>query len=483
MGVITSSPNALCAMGHRVTVSSTFPSAEVSRPDFIADLGNPFIFSRDTDIMAKKKELIANDVDKDTLHVNAEIQYIDPNELIPYEYNARKHQSEVDYLANIMKKVGFPKSKAIEVDKNMVIINGHGRRLAAMKAGIKSVPYMVRDMSDELARAYRISDNRISDLSGWDYDVLQSEFMDLKALDIPLEDLGFQDMGFDDTFIDTGADEDDADTVIIDETVEEEEEEPQVSIQTDIKRGEIFQLGRHRVMCGDATSEKDVKKLMNGITADITFTSPPYNAGHLATGRTQDGKKYLNDEDERTEDEYLEFLSSNMDILLDVSKEVFYNLGVVSGSKRTIIRLLNAYVDKFKDFVYWKKANPVPAIAKNVISSAVELIMAFGENNTRSFNHDPGIYYGVIEGPKAGGEFREIHRATFPLYLPTNIIETFTDEGATVLDCFGGTGTTLIACENTGRTCYMMEIEPIYVQTIIDRWEKQTGQKAKKVKK
>lgn len=431
--------------------------------------------------MAKKDTASPKDVNKDTLLVEGKIGYIEPEKLIPYEYNARKHQSEVDYLCNLIKMVGFPDAKAIEVDRNMVIINGHGRRLAAMKAGMKKVPYLIRDMPEETARAYRIADNKISDMSGWDYDLLQSEYMDLKELDIPLDDLGFQDMGFDDTYIDTEAE--DADTVIIDETVEEEEEEPQVSIQTDIKRGEIFQLGRHRVMCGDATSEKDMGKLMGGVTADITFTSPPYNAGHLATGRTQDGKKYLNDEDERTEDEYLEFLSSNMDILLDVSKEVFYNLGVVSGSKRTIIRLLNKYIDRFKDFIYWKKANPVPAIAKNVISSAVELIMAFGENNTRSFNHDPGIYYGVIEGPKAGGEFREIHRATFPLYLPTNVIETFTDEDATVLDCFGGTGTTLIACENTGRTCYMMEIEPIYVQTIIDRWEKQTGQKAKKVKK
>lgn len=431
--------------------------------------------------MAKKNTTSPKDVDKDTLLVEGKIGYIEPEKLIPYEYNARKHQSEVDYLCNLIKMVGFPDAKAIEVDRNMVIINGHGRRLAAMKAGMKKVPYLIRDMPEETARAYRIADNKISDMSGWDYDMLQSEYMDLKELDIPLDDLGFQDMGFDDTYIDTEAE--DADTVIIDETVTEEEEEPQVSIQTDIKRGEIFQLGRHRVMCGDATSEKDMGKLMGGVTADITFTSPPYNAGHLATGRTQDGKKYLNDEDERTEDEYLEFLSSNMDILLDVSKEVFYNLGVVSGSKRTIIRLLNKYIDRFKDFIYWKKANPVPAIAKNVISSAVELIMAFGENNTRSFNHDPGIYYGVIEGPKAGGEFREIHRATFPLYLPTNVIETFTDEDATVLDCFGGTGTTLIACENTGRTCYMMEIEPIYVQTIIDRWEKQTGQKAKKVKK
>lgn len=454
----------------------------------MACLGNTFNLLYDTDIMAEDK--LPKDVDRKTYLVKGKIQYIDPAKLIPYEYNARKHQSELEYLCNIIKRVGFPDAKAIEVDKNMVIINGHGRRLAAMKLGMKEVPYLIRDMPEEEARAYRIADNRISDLSGWDYDVLQSEFMELKEMDIPLEDLGFQDMGFDDFGEEEYGDEGDEEgpTILIeDEETAAEEDDGEAAeppkIETDIVRGEIYQLGRHRVMCGDATSEEDMAKLMGGAKADITFTSPPYNAGHLGTGRPQDGKKYINDEDERSEDEYLQFLSSNMDILLGVSKEVFYNIGVVSGSKRTIIRLLNRYIDRFKDFVYWKKANPVPAIAKNVISSAVELIMAFGENNTRSFNHDPGIYYGVIEGPKAGGEFRNIHRATFPLYLPTDIIQTFTDEGATVLDCFGGTGTTLIACENTDRTCYMMEIEPVYVQTIIDRWEKETGQKAKKVKK
>ena len=432
--------------------------------------------------MAKKKEEHPKDMDEDTLLVKSKVQYIDPAKLIPYEYNARKHNTEIEYLTNIIKKIGFPDAKAIEVDKNLVIINGHGRRLAAIKAGMKKVPYIIRDMSDELARTYRIADNRISDLSGWDYDVLQMEFMELKELDIPLEDLGFQDMGFDDAFDNTGEDEP-VDTVVIDDEVTKEEPEPEVPLTTNVKRGDIYVLGDHRVMCGDSTSRKDMEKLMNGAHADITFTSPPYNAGHLSTGRRQDGEKYINDDDQRTDDEYLKFLSDNLDILLDVSDEVFYNIALVSGSKRTVIKLLDNYADKFKDMIYWKKSNPVPAIAKNIISSAIEWIMAFGNNPSRSFNHDPGIYYGVIEGPKGYSEFKDIHRATFPLYLPTHIIETFTDEGATVLDCFGGTGTTLIACEQKNRTCYMMEIEPLYVQCIIDRWEKETGQKAKKVRK
>ena len=433
--------------------------------------------------MTKVKEEHPADMDKDTLLVKSKVQYIDPAKLIPYEYNARKHNTEIEYLTNIIKKVGFPDAKAIEVDRNMVIINGHGRRLAAIKAGMTKVPYIIRDMSEELARTYRIADNRISDLSGWDYDVLQMEFMELKELDIPLEDFGFQDMGFGDEF-----DEDEGkptDTVIIDEeTLPIEEEAPvEVPVKTNVKRGDIYILGDHRVMCGDSTSRDDMMRLMNGAHADITFTSPPYNAGHLSTGRSQDSEKYLNDEDQRCDDDYLKFLSDNLDILLDVSDEVFYNIALLSGSKRTVIRLLDKYADKFKDMVYWKKTNPVPAIAKNIISSAVEWIMAFGNNPSRSFNHDPGIYYGVIEGPKGYSEFKDIHRATFPLYLPIHIIDTFTDEGATVLDCFGGTGTTLMACEQKGRTCYMMEIEPLYVQCIIDRWEKETGLKAKKARK
>lgn len=193
--------------------------------------------------MAKKKDdMVAYDLDPKTGLVKAKTEYIDPELLIPYKYNARKHQSEIEKLCNIMKKVGFPDAKAIEVDKNLVIINGHGRRLAAMKLGMKQVPYIVRDMSDKLARTYRIADNRISDLSGWDFDVLQIETMELKGMDVPLEDFGFEDMGFDEPV-------DDTETVVIDEDEVTERIPQSIDIKNDdVTTATAYQLGDHTIM-------------------------------------------------------------------------------------------------------------------------------------------------------------------------------------------------------------------------------------------
>lgn len=193
--------------------------------------------------MAKKKDdMVAYDLDPKTRLVKAKVEYIDPELLIPYKYNARKHQSEIEKLCNIMKKVGFPVAKAIEVDKNLVIINGHGRRLAAMKLGMKQVPYIVRDMSDKLARTYRIADNRISDLSGWDFDVLQIETMELKGMDVPLEDFGFEDMGFDEPV-------DDTETVVIDEDEVTERIPQPINIENDdTVQTKTYHLGAHTIM-------------------------------------------------------------------------------------------------------------------------------------------------------------------------------------------------------------------------------------------
>lgn len=258
-------------------------------------------------------------------------------------------------------------------------------------------------------------------------------------------------------------------------------------VKSRVKPGELWQLGKHRLMCGDSTDAAQVAMLMGGGKADLSFTSPPYNAGHLdLPGNERTKKKYQNDDDKRSDSEYIAFLKKNVEILLSVSTEVFYNLGVVSGSKRAVIETLYNFRDNFKDFIYWKKSNPVNAICHGVISSSVELILCFGENNTRRFkdtHFENGEYYpGVIEGSVASSnEYAKIHKATFPVYLPENIIKNFSSPGSSVFDCFGGTGTTLIASEQLNRKCYMMEIDPHYCDVIIDRWEQYTGQKAKKI--
>lgn len=223
---------------------------------------------------------------------------------------------------------------------------------------------------------------------------------------------------------------------------------------------------------------------------DITFTSPPYNAGHMdinnPDGSIQEGttKKYLGYEDDMDEGEYSEFITKNLGLMLNVSREVFYNMGMVAGNKRAIIDLLSTYADNFKDLIYWKKSTVAPHIQKGTMSSVIELIMAFGsDNNTRNFAiGDVHYFNGVIEGGNASGnEYADIHKATFPVYLPSEIIGRFTKPGDMVMDCFGGTGTTLMACEQLGRKCRMMELDPHYCDVIIKRWEDFTGRKAERV--
>jgi site-specific DNA-methyltransferase (adenine-specific) len=357
-----------------------------------------------------------------------------------------------------------------------VVFAGNLRTTAAKGLALKSVPVVVytpeTEEDREAVKRRAMKDN--GNFGAWDYDALANEWDDL-----PLAEFGVPTWNAEEPEgkIET------ADTNVSEDEFDEEHDE----VESRCRKGDIWQLGNHRLMCGDSTSAEDVAVLMDGAKADITFTSPPYNAGHLdLPGNERTKKKYQNDDDKRSDSEYIAFLKKNVEILLGVSSEVFYNLGVVSGSKRAIIETLYNFRDNFKDFIYWKKSNPVNCIAHGVISSSVELILCFGENNTRRFNDthfENGEYYlGVIEGSVASSnEYAKIHKATFPMYLPENIIKNFSSPGSSVLDCFGGTGTTLIACEQLNRKCYMMELDPHYCDIIIARWEKLTGAKAEKV--
>jgi DNA modification methylase len=253
-----------------------------------------------------------------------------------------------------------------------------------------------------------------------------------------------------------------------------------------VHRGEVWQLGEHRLMCGDSTSAEDVAKLMNGERADIAFTSPPYNAGSInQADNPRTHAKYGEYDDNKTSAEYLDFIKTNVGLLLDHCDEVFYNIGLVSGNKKEIFQLINIYLDKFKDMLYWRKSNCAPCIQAGVINNLVEFIIAFGNNGSRKFKNpqfSQGSYYNVIEGKNASdNEYASEHKATFPVYLPAEFIKSFTPANGSVLDCFGGTGTTMIAAEQLGRKCFMMELDPHYCTIIIARWEKLTGQKAIKL--
>lgn len=249
-----------------------------------------------------------------------------------------------------------------------------------------------------------------------------------------------------------------------DEAPEVDESEPPKS-----KLGEIYQLGRHRVMCGDSTDKASVELLMDGAKADIGFTSPPYNAGDNVRG-----KFYANDDDNKTNDDYTIFLTDTSMITLDYCDYSFVNLQILNGNKLSLIDFQTNMRDCIKDILVWNKSIAPPHINKGTFATKWEYIFAFSkQSKSRAFPASwQGKYPNVIETENnSGNKFAKEHKAGFPVALPLWIINKM-DFANVVLDIFIGTGTTLIACEQTDRTCYGMELDPKYTDVIRKRWAK-----------
>jgi site-specific DNA-methyltransferase (adenine-specific) len=391
------------------------------------------------------------------------IEYVGIDSIKPYKNNAKQHPAEqIEQIKNSIEQFGMDDPIGVWNDE---IVEGHGRLIACKELGYTEVPIIRLDhLTDEERKAYTLAHNKLTMNSDFDIDILNDELMNLFDT-IDMSDFGF-DLDFD----------------VEEEQEIVEDEVPEVPEEPKAKLGDIYQLGNHRLMCGDSTSEEDVAKLMNGVQADISFTSPPYNAGSLnIEGDERTQKKYNQYNDNKTEEDYYYFLKENMKLLLKNSNEVFYNIGLVENNKKSIIKLQYDFINYFKDIIYWEKNTCAPHIQPGIINNLVEFILCFG-NGKRKFQEaqfKQGTYWNVIKGNNASeNEYSKIHKATFPLYLPIEIIKNFCNEEGIVIDSFGGTGTTLIACEQLNRTCYMMELDPKYIDVIIQRWENFTGEKA-----
>jgi hypothetical protein len=263
------------------------------------------------------------------------------------------------------------------------------------EAGWSEVPVQVVDWSEEKQREFIIKDN--VGFGEWDWDELantwDAEELNEWGLDVP---------NFDG--IELEAEDDDYDV-------------PEGGIETDIVIGDLFEIGEHRLLCGDSTDSDAVEKLMNGEKADITFTSPPYNAGSLnISGNESTKKKYNSFDDNQTDDEYFDFLSGNISALMPHTEEIFYNIGLVEKSKRSINKLLFTYNEIFKDIIYWNKSTVAPHIQPGIVNNKIEFILCFGDGQRKFKNaqFSQGTYWNVIDGKNASGnDYADIHKATF----------------------------------------------------------------------
>lgn len=264
---------------------------------------------------------------------------------------------------------------------------------------------------------------------------------------------------------------------------QEDDFDPDKPVETVCKKGDIWKLGNHRLMCGDSTDAASVALLMDGQKADITFTSPPYNAGFGKCITKDNGRsKYTNgSDDDLPQSEYREFLQKSINNALASSEFSFFNIQMLANNKTAFVDILHDNVKNLADIIVWDKQRAQPQLDERVLNSVVEFVLCFSDKGTRAIGVKKfhGTLENIIHIPPKRNEFSAEHNAVFPIDLPTHFINNFSEKS--VLDLFGGSGTTLIAAEQLNRKCYMMELDPHYCDVIIARWEKLTGNKAERI--
>ena len=243
---------------------------------------------------------------------------------------------------------------------------------------------------------------------------------------------------------------------------------------------------KHRIICGDATDVLAVERLMGEVKPSLCFTSPPYNAGNNSLGgnKSRVDSKYLGGGDDRPADEYRQLLVDFTALALAYCQTVAVNLQSLAGNKVTIIEWTHQFRNHFVDRLVWAKGGGQPAIAANVMNSRFEdiFILSPEENPSRAIptGKFQSTVSNVYEGRGASGEnvAPEIHAASMPVHLALHVLSSLDGTGGAVYDPFGGTGTTLIAAEQLGRSCFTVELVPQYVDVIVKRWQDFTGKRA-----
>lgn len=436
---------------------------------------------------------------------NVKIQYLNIDELTPYAQNARKHgEADVAAIRESIRAFGFNDPVGVWGDQN-IIVEGHGRVLAARQLGLKEIPCIRLDhLTDEERRAYTLAHNKTAELSEWDFDVQAAELEGITDIDMGL--FGFE--------METEEEPE----------VQEDDFSPEIPEEARVKLGEIYRLGEHRLMCGDSTKGSDIEKLMGGVEADMLLTDPPYNVGlgmnqghperpseMAARRRRTDGKVIQNDLFQEEEDfvsfifnafmsamkatkaggafyiwyaptQALNFLTACRRAGMKIRQEIIWNKG-------TFALVRQDYQWKHEPCLYGWKDGAGHYFAD--LRTETTVIPDAEEINPKKMKKEElvklctdllsdKIPTTVIKEDKPSRS--EEHPTMKPVKLFARLIKNSSRKGDTVLDIFGGSGTSIIACEQLGRRCYMMELDPKYCDVIIDRWERFTGQKAELVK-
>lgn len=383
------------------------------------------------------------------------IKDIDIDKIRPYAGNQKEHpEKQIENIATSIREFGF--IQPLVLDKENEIVIGHGRFLAAQKLELKTAPVVyVENLTKEQVRKLRIIDNKLNE-SAWNVEKLKA---DLDELDFSEFDISFDDL-FETLDEMSGKEE---------QSIEEGETPPPPA-KPKAKPGQIYKLGRHRLMCGDSTSREDVEKLIDGEKIALVLTDPPYGVNIVASEDGESGIVGFGEKGKNKIADCKQYLPIKGDETIDTARLNYEILKDVSENQ--IIFGGNYFTDFLPPracWCIWDKENTGN--------------FADAELAWTSFDKGAKLYRWLWNGLCRKGERNvegktRVHPTQKPVGMLALIIKDFSKENDCILDCFGGSGSTLMACEQTNRSCYMIEYEAAYIDVIIKRWEDFTGKKA-----
>ena len=386
------------------------------------------------------------------------------DKLVPYARNARTHSEEqVAQIAASIVEFGF--TNPILAGSDGVIVAGHGRLAAAQKLGLDTVPVVVLDhLTPTQRRALIIADNRIAENAGWDEAMLRIELQSLQEEGFNLDITGFdadaltEIMAGEETTVDGQTDDDAV---------------PEVSATPISRPGDVWELGKHRLVCGDATDPKSYELLMADAQADMVFTDPPYNVDYANSAKDKmrgKDRPILND---NLGDGFYDFLLAALTPMLERCAGATY-IAMSSSELDTLQQAFRAAGGKWSTFIIWAK-NTFTLGRADYQRQYEPILYGWPEGQNRHWcgDRDQGDVWNIKKPQK-----NDLHPTMKPVELVERAIRNSSRPGDIVLDPFGGSGTTLIAAEKTGRIGWLIELDPKYVDVIMRRWQDWSGQEA-----
>ncbi len=384
--------------------------------------------------------------------------------LVPYARNARTHsEGQVAQIAASIVEFGF--TNPILAGSDGVIVAGHGRLAAAQKLGLDTVPVVVLDhLTPTQRRALIIADNRIAENAGWDDAMLRIELQSLQEDGFNLDITGFdadalaEIMAGEETTVDGQTDDDAV---------------PEVHVTPISRPGDVWELGKHRLVCGDATDPKSYELLMADAQADMVFTDPPYNVDYANSAKDKmrgKDRPILND---NLGDGFYDFLLAALTPMLERCSGATY-IAMSSSELDTLQQAFRAAGGKWSTFIIWAK-NTFTLGRADYQRQYEPILYGWPEGQNRHWcgDRDQGDVWNIKKPQK-----NDLHPTMKPVELVERAIRNSSRPGDIVLDPFGGSGTTLIAAEKTGRIGWLIELDPKYVDVIVRRWQDWSGQEA-----